>query len=97
MQETIKVIWKELDVPRATPHDLRRTHGTRTCERFGIKGGRPSMNKVQNHREGGIRNVYDRHAYKLEIQQVMEATSAHIISIIEGRGDDFDNVVSMRR
>jgi integrase len=97
MQETMKDIWKELNVPRVIPHDLRRTHGTRTCELFGIKGGRASMNKIQNHREGGISNVYDRHAYKREIQRVMEATSAHIMSIIEGRGGDFDNVVSMRR
>ena len=41
---------------KATPHDLRRTHGT-TIAALGF--GRDAMNRVQNHKEGGIASVYD--------------------------------------
>jgi integrase len=48
----------KLGAERATPHDLRRTHGS-TVTALGF--GRDAMNRVQNHREGGIASVYDRH------------------------------------
>jgi len=45
--------------PRVTPHDLRRTHGA-TITRLGL--GREAMNRIQNHLDGGIGSVYDRHS-----------------------------------
>jgi integrase len=48
-------ICNRIAAERATPHDLRRTHGT-TITRLGF--GREAMNRVQNHREGGIADVY---------------------------------------
>ena len=48
---------------KVTPHDLRRTHGS-TITRLGH--GRDAMNRIQNHREGGIADVYDRHSYEDE-------------------------------
>jgi integrase len=74
-----------LGAVRATPHDLRRTHGT-TVTSLGF--GRDAMNRVQNHREGGIADVYDRHEYAEENKRVMEATAARILALAEGRGDD---------
>jgi hypothetical protein len=59
-------------VPRAVPHDLRRTHGTRIT---GLGFGRPAMNRIQNHREGGISSVYDRFEYAAENQKIMEAVA----------------------
>ena len=53
-------VCKRLEIPRATPHDLLRTHGT-TVTALGF--GRDAMNRIQNHREGGIASVYDRHQY----------------------------------
>ena len=44
-------ICKKLGVERATPHDLRRTHGS-TITALGF--GRDAMNRIQNHKEGGI-------------------------------------------
>src|SRR5262249_8283262 len=44
----------------ATPHDLRRTHGG-TITKLGF--GREAMNRIQNHKEGGIASVYDRFEY----------------------------------
>jgi hypothetical protein len=70
-------------VPRATPHDLRRTHGS-TITRLGF--GRDAMNRIQNHKEGGIADVYDRHEYAEENKRVMEAVAAHLLML--ARGDD---------
>jgi integrase len=64
---------------KATPHDLRRTHGT-TVTRLGF--GRDAMNRIQNHKEGGITDVYDRHQYEVENQKVMEAVAAHVTRIV---------------
>jgi integrase len=71
----------KLGVERATPHDLRRTHGTTITK---LKFGRDAMNRIQNHREGGIADVYDVHDYADENQHVMEAVAARIMALVEG-------------
>jgi integrase len=77
----MRAICAELDIERLTPHDLRRTHGS-TITALGF--GRDAMNRVQNHREGGIASVYDRHGYAEETKRVMEAVAAKIMSLAEG-------------
>jgi integrase len=57
---TMREVCKKLGVERATPHDLRRTFST-TVASLGF--GRDALNRVTNHREGGIASVYDRHSY----------------------------------
>jgi integrase len=79
----------KLKVERATPHDLRRTHGS-TITALGF--GREAMNRIQNHREGGIADVYDRHEYAEENKRIMEAVTARIVGLVEGRAAA-DNVV----
>jgi integrase len=64
---------------RVTPHDLRRTHGS-TITALGF--GRPVMNRIQNHKEGGIGDVYDCHDYGPEIKRVMEAVAARITALV---------------
>jgi integrase len=81
LDDAMRGICAKLGVERATPHDLRRTHGT-TVTRLGF--GRDAMNRIQNHREGGIASVYDRHQYADENKRIMEAVSAHIMSLVEG-------------
>jgi len=68
--------------PKVTPHDLRRTHGS-TITALGF--GRDAMNRTQNHKEGGIADVYDRHRYERETQQVMEAVAERLVALAEGR------------
>jgi integrase len=68
-------------VARATPHDLRRTHGT-TITALGF--GRDAMNRLQNHVEGGIASVYDRHGYSEENRRIMEAVAQKIMLLVEG-------------
>jgi hypothetical protein len=73
---------------RATPHDLRRTHGSKTAKLF----GREVMNRVENHREGGIADVYDRNEYADENQKAMETVANTFMSLIDGGGSD--NVIA---
>jgi integrase len=92
LDAAMRDICAKLGVERATPHDLRRTHGS-TITALGF--GRDAMNRIQNHKEGGIGDVYDRHDYSAEIKTVMEATAARIMALVEGRSDD--KVVPIRR
>jgi integrase len=71
----------QLGIERLTPHDLRRTHGSMITA---LGFGRDAMNRIQNHREGGIADVYDRHRYEAENKRVMEAVAEHIMGLISG-------------
>jgi integrase len=82
LDAAMRAICAKLGVERATPHDLRRTHGS-TITALGF--GRDAMNRIQNHREGGIASVYDRHGYAEETKRVMEAVASKIIALAEGR------------
>jgi integrase len=86
-------ICKDLGVERVTPHDLRRTFSTRVVA---LGFGRDAMNRVTNHREGGIADVYDRHDYAEENKRVMEAVARHILDLAEG-GPAAANVVRLTR
>jgi integrase len=80
LAETMREICTKLRVnEKATPHDLRRTHGT-MITRLGF--GRAAMNRIQNHMEGGIASVYDRHRYAEENRGVMEAVAEHIVQLV---------------
>jgi integrase len=84
-------ICAKLGADRATPHDLRRTHGTMIT---GLGFGRDAMNRIQNHKEGGIASVYDRHQYSDENKRVMEAVASRIVSLVNG--DDEGNVIQAK-
>jgi hypothetical protein len=43
------------------------------------------MNRIQNHKEGGIASVYDRHGYAEETKRVMDAVASKIIALAEGK------------
>ena len=85
----MREICKKLGAERATPHDLRRTFSTLVT---GLGYGRDALNRLTNHREGGIASVYDRHGYADENKRIMEAVAGEIMRLVEGRTDD-DNVV----
>jgi hypothetical protein len=53
------------------------------------------MNRVTNHREGGIADVYDLHEYADQNRAVWESVAAHVLALVEGR--PATNVVSLRR
>jgi integrase len=88
--EAMRAICAALGIERITPHDLRRTHGTLITS---LGFGRDAVNRVQNHVEGGIASVYDRHQYADENKRVMEAVAARIMALAEG--EPGGNVVPM--
>jgi integrase len=83
-------ICKRLGAERATPHDLRRTHGS-TVTRLGF--GRDAMNRIQNHKEGGIASVYDRYEYEEENKKIIEKVAAFILSSLAEGYQPAGNVV----
>ena len=91
LDHAMRTICRKLQIERATPHDLRRTHGT-TVAALGF--GRDAMNCVQNHKDGGIGSIYDRHSYAEENKRVMEAVARHLVSLAEGGAAD-SNVVEI--
>ena len=82
LDAAMRSICSKLGVDRATPHDLRRSHGT-TIAALGF--GRDAMNRIQNHKEGGIGSVYDRHQYAEENKRIMETVAAHLLALATGQ------------
>jgi integrase len=76
---------------KVTPHDLRRTFSTKVTA---LGFGREALNRVTNHKEGGIASVYDRFGYSEENKHIIEAVAAHILALAEGKPEE-SNVVPM--
>jgi integrase len=85
------LICAKLGVERATPHDLRRTFSTKVT---GLGYGREALNRVTNHREGGIASVYDRYRYGDENKKIMGVVAKHILALAEGESKS--NVVELK-
>jgi integrase len=79
---------------KATPHDLRRSFCSRVT---GLGFGKDAMNRVTNHKEGGISSVYDRHGYGEENKRVMETVAAHILALAEGKEHGKVHVLGARK
>ena len=43
------------------------------------------MNRLQNHKEGGIGSVYDRHSYADENKKIQEVVAARIVDLAANR------------
>jgi integrase len=89
LSAVMRKVSAELGVDPARPHDLRRTHGT-MITRLGFT--RDAMNRIQNHREGGIGSVYDQHEYADEARRVQAAVSARIARLVS----DEDKILYLR-
>jgi integrase len=80
LAEVMHNICDELGISdRATPHDLRRTHGTKIAA---LGFDRHAMNRIQNHKDGGIASVYDRHGYAEENKRIMEAVAIQLLTLV---------------
>jgi integrase len=80
----LKKLVTELAMENVTPHDLRRTCLT-TITR--LKFGRDAMDRIANHRKGGVTDVYDRHSYADEDKRIMAAVARHLIGLVEDGGE----------
>jgi integrase len=94
LDAAMRALCAALGCARATPHDLRRTFSSCVTA---LGFGRDAMNRVTNHREGGISSVYDRHQYADENKRIMESVAAHIMGLATGREDAGSNVVPITR
>jgi integrase len=92
LDNAMRSICRTLGIERATPHDLRRTHGSTIT---GLGFGRDAMNRIQNHVEGGVTDTYDRHGYAAENKRVMETVAAKIVMLAGGR--ESKNIVRFNR
>lgn len=93
LDASMRQICAALDIvkpDKVTPHDLRRTHGT-TITSLGFS--RDQMNRIQNHKEGGIGSVYDRHTYAHEARIIQEAVGERIMALVVGVQDR--NVIAL--
>ena len=88
LDASMRTICRDLKVEKLTPHDLRRSHGTMITR---LKFGRAAMNRVQNHKEGGIADVYDQYDYETENKQIMETVARKFMAIVDGT-DSADDV-----
>ena len=52
------------------------------------------MDRIANHRKGGVTDVYDRHGYADEDRRIMAAVARHVMSLVEGK--ETSNVVALR-
>ena len=79
LARAMRAACRRLDVEeKATPHDLRRTFSSKVTA---LGYGRDAMNRVTNHKEGGIADVYDRHRYAVENQRIWEAVAENITAV----------------
>jgi integrase len=64
-----------------TPHDLRRTVGTRLGE---LGFNRLIQDKIMHHKDHTVGGIYDRHSYDREKRQALEAWERRLRMIILG-------------
>jgi hypothetical protein len=84
LDAAMRDICKKLKLERATPHDLRRTHSSAVAKMF----GRDAMNRITNHKEGGIGDIYDAATYADENKKIMETIAARFMALIDGGADN---------
>jgi integrase len=92
MRDICKALGLITKAQKVKPHDLRRTFSTKVTE---LGFGTEAMNRVTNHKEGGIASVYDRHGYADKNKRIMEAVAARIMALVES-GPGTSNVVELQ-
>jgi REP element-mobilizing transposase RayT len=81
----------DLGLEGVTPHDLRRT-AVSLMTGMGIS--RLVAEKIINHKDRGVASIYDRHSYEAEKRHALEAWSACLEEIVEGKPEP-DNIVEL--
>ena len=75
-------IWKELNIPRFRPHDLRATAST-GMDLLGFT--EEHIGRVLNHAQSGVTQSYIRHSHFEQKRQALEAWGGHLQAVVEGR------------
>jgi integrase len=82
LDRAMRAVCGNLEIERATPHDLRRTFASKVTA---LGHGRTAMDRLLNHSDHSVGSIYDRHGYQNEDRKIMEAVARHIMGIVEGR------------
>lgn len=85
VREAMRGIVARADLPRATPHDLRRTVAT---EIAGLGYGRQVQDGILNHVDQSVGAIYDRYAYLEEKRAALEAWCRRLGRITGERNHD---------
>ena len=93
MSAVARSIWADLDIPRFTVHDLRRSAATGMT---GMGIDRLTVSRILNHKEGGITRIYDRHSYDQQKRHALEAWASRLEEIVSGKTAP-EKVVAMAR
>lgn len=72
MLSAICSIAGDRDMPRWSPHDLRRTVATRLAEQLGVAGAQ-TIKRVLGHSNGSVTAIYNRYGYVKEMRAALEA------------------------
>ena len=59
-----------------------------------LKFGRDAMDRIANHRKGGVTDIYDRHGYEEEDRRIMSAIAGHLAVLVGETAES--NVVALR-
>jgi integrase len=78
-------ICQKLACERATPHDLRRSFGSRVTE---LGHGRQAMDRLLNHADNTVGSVYDRFNYAAVDRKIVEHVGGHIMRLARGETGD---------
>jgi integrase len=90
-QDLLRRLSAEHGIESVRPHDLRRTCLT-VITRLGFS--RDAMDRISNHKDGRVRDIYDRHGYEREDAAIMDAVGRHVLRVVEGVEEG--NVVRLR-
>jgi integrase len=72
------------DLPRLTPHDLRRSFASWVAG----QSGRAAMGRLLGHSDGGVASVYDRFEYFDQDRRTCDAVARHVLRVVGGEVDD---------
>ena len=91
-QDLLRRLCTDHGIEPVRPHDLRRTCLTMITR---LGHGRDAMDRISNHKDGRVRDVYDRHGYEREDAAIMAAVARHVLRVVGG-GETDDVVVRLR-
>jgi integrase len=80
MMLAICALTGDRDMPRWSPHDLRRTVATRLAEQLGV-AGEQTIKRVLGHSDHGVTAIYNRYGYVKEMRAALEAWAQDLCSV----------------
>ena len=87
LSKSLRQSLEKIDMPRTTPHDLRRTAATIISE---LAFYRLVVDKLLTHKDQTVGGIYDRHSYDKEKREALEAWENELETVLAGKGKVID-------